>query len=542
MLLLATSLAAFTATLDNTVTAVALRDMQSDLGSSVLGLQGIVTAYTVTLAALLLAGGALVDVIGAAWVLRAGTLLFGVASALCASAGSVGSLVGWRAVQGVGAALLLPGGLAVLASAYPDPVRRRRAVAVWAAVGGAALVAGPVVGGELVARHHWPAVFWVNLPLCLLVLLLTATPQPRRSSSSGGSDEGHNLPEIAAEDGTIFVRWGLRGRSQAQHGEDRRGVDVAGAALSCVALGTAAYGVVLLGRHGLSWRPVAPLGVAVAAALLLARAESRAAAPLLPAPLLRDRRFRGATVAAFAAALAVFVLMVFVSLFLQLVLDHDARHTGLVLIALPAALVATAAGTSGWHAVVAPVLAGLVVAGAGLLGLAATLGPHVHDAPLAGWLAVVGIGVGLTTAPVVATTLAVAGERRAGLASASVTVARELGGVVAVAGLGALAVARLTARLTDLLVSLGVPAAKRPAMLDALLRADKTTVRRQLVDAVGVDKALGAYTTFQDTATASFASSTRWVLGTAGVALLLLGAVSARLLGSDHGGEGVEEG
>jgi DHA2 family methylenomycin A resistance protein-like MFS transporter len=526
VLLLATSLAAFTATLDNTVTAVALRDMQSDLGSSVLGLQGIVTAYTVALAALLLAGGALVDVVGAAWVLRLGTVVFGVTSALCAASGTVGSLVGWRAVQGAGAALLLPGGLAVLASAYPDPVRRRRAVGVWAAVGGAALVAGPVVGGELVARHGWPSVFWVNVPLCVLVLLLTwRGVRPPVS---------HDQQDIARA---------TRGRVAAQVPVDHAGgLDLAGAGLSCLALGAASYGVVLLGRHGLSWRPVPWLAGAVLAAALLVRVERRAAAPLLPTPLLRHRRFRGATLAAFAAALAVFVLLVFVSLFLQLVLDHDARHTGTVLLALPAALVVTSAATSRWHAVLVPVVSGLALAALGLLGLALALHPDVGDAPIVVWLAVVGVGVGLTTAPVVATTLAVAGERRAGLASASVTVARELGGVVAVAGLGALAVARLTTRLTDLLVSLGVPSSRQPDLLDALLRADKPTVRRQLVEAVGVDRALGAYQSFQSAATASFASSTRWVLGTAGAVLLLLAALSARLLASDDGGEGVEEG
>ena len=101
---------------------------------------------------------------------------------------------------------------------------------------------------------------------------------------------------------------------------------------------------------------------------------------------------------------------------------------------------------------------------------------------------------------------------------------------------------RLTARLTDLLVSLGVPSAAQPDLLDSLLRADKPSVRKQLVKAVGLDRALGANETFQAAATASFASSTRWVLGTAGAALLLLAAVSARLLASDDGGQGLEEG
>ena len=413
----------------------------------------------------------------------------------------------------------------MLAQAYPDPVRRRRAVGVWAAVSGAALVAGPVVGGELVARHGWPSVFWVNVPLCLLVLLLLLpTPLPQRSSPSGRPQRGEGDQETKIAD------------------EERARLDVPGAVLSCLMLGGASYGIVLLGRHGISWKPTGPLALAVVAALVLVVVERRSAHPLLPRSLLADRRFRGATLAAFAAALAVFVLMVFVSLFLQVVLDHDPREAGKVLLALPFALVITAALTSRWHAVVVPVAVGLVLAGAGLLGLAAAVDLDVSDRTVALWLVVVGIGVGLTTAPVVATTLAAAGERRSGLASACVTVARELGGVVAVAGLGAIAVARLTSRLTDSLVGLGVPGAARQPLLDSLLRADKPDVRRQLIDAVGVEKTLGAYQRFQTTATDSFATSTRWVLGTAGLTLLVLAVASAWLLGSDHRGEGVEEG
>ncbi len=508
LVLLATSLAAFTANLDNTVVAVALRDLQADLGSSVLGLQGIVTAYTVTLAALLLAAGALADRLGGQRVLLLGIVVFAGASALCAAADSVPSLVLWRVLQGVGAALLLPGGLAVLAQAYPDLVRRRRAVGVWAAVSGAALVAGPVVGGELVDRHGWEWVFWINLPLCAVVLLLL-TPLPRRSSSQSASAGG----------------W-----------------DGVGAVLTCVGLGAATSGVVLLGRHGLSWRAGGLLLLAALAAVALRRVEATTPTPLLPASLARDRHFRGATLAAFAASLAVFVLLVFVALFLQLVQGHDARGAGRILLALPVALVVAAGLTSRWHAVVLPVLAGLLLAGVGLLGLAVVVREGVGDGTVAAWLAVVGVGAGLTTAPVVATTLARAGEQRLGLASASVTVARELGGVAAVAGLGALAVARLTERLTATLVATGVPTADRAGLLDAMLRADRPDVRRQLVESVGIGRALASYQRFQDAATASFVSSTRWVVAGAGVTLLALGVVSAWLLRSDDSGKGVEEG
>jgi DHA2 family methylenomycin A resistance protein-like MFS transporter len=493
LVLVATSLAAFTATLDNTVVAVALREVQRDLGSGVTGLQGIVTAYTVALAALLLAGGALVDVLGAKRVLLAGLALFAGASAACASAGTVGQLVGWRAVQGAGAALLLPGALAVLAAAYPDPVRRRRAVGIWAAVGGAALVAGPVVGGYLVDDQGWESVFWVNVPLCVLVALVSLLAPPDRTAP-------------------------------------RRRLDVLGALLTCAVLGLATYAVVLGGRSGLTAAVVACAVGAILAGLGLYAAERRTPDPLLPGELLRDRRFGGAALGAFAASLGVFVLLVFVSLFLQLVQDHDAQQAGAVLLPLPAALVVTAAMAGRWRAVAVPVLAGLVIAGGGLVVLGVRLRVGTSDAELRLLLGVVGAGLGLTTAPVVTAALASAGAARAGLAAASVTVARELGGGVAVAGLGALAVAQLSRELTTTLTRGGVPAGKQPAVLDALLGARSDEVRRLLLRDVGVEKTLKLGDGLADAATASFLASTQLIVVTAGAVLLLAALVSGWLL------------
>lgn len=492
LVLVATSLAAFTATLDNTVVAVALRDVQKDLGSGVTGLQGIVTAYTVALAALLLAGGALVDVLGAKRVLLAGVTSFAAASAGCALAGSVGSLVAWRAVQGAGAALLLPGGLAVLAAAYPDAVRRRRAIGIWAATGGLALVAGPVVGGFLVAEYGWTSVFWLNVPLCALVLAVAlATP-------------------------AVPVRGGR--------------LDLLGALLTCVVLGLGTYAVVLAGRHGLSTATVVCLAVALPALIALALVERRSPNPLLPGALLRDRHFTGAATGAFAASLAVFVLLVFVSLFLQLIQNHDAQQAGLVLLPLPAGLVLTAALAGRWHAVAAPVLLGLLLSGGGLMVLGLRLREGTSEEEVRVLLGVVGAGVGLTTAPVVTAALTSAGEHRGGLAAASINVARELGGVVAVAGLGALAVTRLASRLTATLVDAGVASGQRPALLDALLGARTTEVRRLLLKDIGLSRTLRVRSGLQDAATASFLSSTRLILVTAGAVLLVLGVLSGWLL------------
>lgn len=493
LVLVATSLAAFTATLDNTVVAVALRDVQQDLGSGVTGLQGIVTAYTVALASLLLAGGALVDVVGAKRVLLAGLALFAGASAGCALSGSVTALITWRAVQGAGAALLLPGGLAVLAAAHPDPVRRRRAVGTWAAVGGLALVAGPVAGGFLVSAQGWTSVFWLNVPLCLLVAAVVL-PTPKVVPTH------------------------------------RRRLDVPGVLLTCSALGAATWAVVLLGRHGLTTGVVVAAAVSAASLVGLLVVEGSSGDPLLPGALARDRRFVGATTGAFAASLSVFVVLVFLSLFLQLVQDHSARAAGLLLLPLPAGLVVTAALAGRWRAVAVPVAVGLAVAGGGLLVLGAQLRERSSGTELGVLLAVVGAGVGLTTAPVVTAALASAGQARAGLAAATTNVARELGGVVAVAGLGALAVSRLSDRLAAALVSAQVPAERRPALLDAALGARTTEVRELLVHDLGILRGLRAGVALQDEATASFLASTRIVLQAAGVVLLVAAAVSGWLL------------
>jgi DHA2 family methylenomycin A resistance protein-like MFS transporter len=503
LVLVATSLAAFTATLDNTVVAVALHSMQQDLKAGVTGLQGVVTAYTVALAALLLAGGALVDVLGAKRVLLGGLAVFAGASAGCASAGSVDALVTWRAVQGTGAALLLPGGLAVLAAAYPDQALRRRAVGIWAATGGTALVAGPVVGGLLVSAQGWQSVFWVNVPLSALVAAVVVP-----------------TPEVTPK--------------------HVRRLDVAGAVLTCSTLGLATWAVVLAGRNGLSTQVLLTLAGTALSAVLLVVLEGRSHDPLLPGQLMRDRRFGGAALGAFGASLAVFILLVFVSLFLQLVQTSSAREAGLVLLPLPLALVVTAPLAGRARAVVAPVVLGLLIAGGGLLALGLTLNSGTSHRSLEVLLAVVGAGVGLTTAPVVTVALATAGQARAGLAAASINVARELGGVVAVAGLGALAVSRLTQKLTEVLVTAGVPGDKQPALLDALLSAREDDVRQLFVHAVSVAQVLKFGAGVRDSAKSSFVGSTQLILQASGFALLVLALVCGWLLRPRHDGSSAE--
>ena len=493
LVLLATSLAAFVATLDNTVTAVALRDIQSDLGSGVTGLQGIVTAYTVALAALLLAGGALVDAVGAKRVFLVGLLGFASASAGCALADSVEVLIGWRAVQGGAAALVLPGGLALLAAAYPDAAPRRRAIALWAALAGVALVVGPVVGGELVAARGWPWVFWVNIPICLLAggLALPAAAPARR----------------------------------------QRRLDLGGITLTCLALGAFTFAIVLAG-HGSRTAVTLLLIVTALCVAVLVRVERRAAEPLLPAALLRHRSLRGATLGAFAASLGLFLVLVFLALFVQLIQDLDASETGRLLLPLPVALIVVALLSSRWGALALPVGLGLAVAGAALIVLGARLSPDTSAGELRLLLALIGAGIGLTTAPLVTAALS-AGQDQEGLASATVSMARELGGVVAIGGLGSIAVASLAGRLDEALDGAAVSDTARPGLVDALLGARKDEVRQLLLDDLGFDGALALNSRLASVAEASFTASTSLVMVLAGVALLLAAATCARLLRPD---------
>ncbi|MEX2290218.1 MAG: MFS transporter [Mycobacteriales bacterium] len=522
LVLVATSLAAFTATLDNTVVAVALRDVQADLGAGVAELQGVVTAYTVALAALLLTGGTLADVAGRRRVFLAGLAVFAVASAACALADSATALIAARAAQGAGAALVLPGGLAVLAAAYPDPAGRARAVGLWAATGASALVLGPIVGGLLVAASGWPAVFWVNLPLCALIAAVVAFAPPTSAARPSATTPGAT-DEVAAD--------GPAGRADGGAqvtGPARRGLDVPGQLLGALALACGTYAVVIAGRDGLG-TPVlltaAAAGLGAAAFVLV---ERRTPDPVLPLTLLRSRTFLGATVGAFAASLAVFVLLVFLSLFLQLVQQREALPAALRLLPLTVALVVTAPVAGRWAAARGPrppVVVGLLLTAAGLAATGVRLQAELPDLELALLLGLSGVGIGLTTAPVVTASLDAVARARSGLAAATVNVARELGGVVAVAGLGALVVARLGSDLLARLLGLGVPDSRAGTLVEALLRgASQREVLRLAEDRVPLESLLQ----LRAAAEASYVASVRVALLGAAVVV----AVSALVAGA----------
>lgn len=174
--LLGISIAYFTVLLDMTVLSVAEPSLAVSLHTSIAGLQWAVSGYTVAFGSLLLSSGALADAYGAHRVFRVGVATFGAGSLLSALAPDVGTLIALRVVLGVAAAACVPASMAMITRLYPEPARRGKAIATWAAISGSALAAGPVVGGVLVTTAGWRAIFVINAPVAVVTLALTAGP------------------------------------------------------------------------------------------------------------------------------------------------------------------------------------------------------------------------------------------------------------------------------------------------------------------------------------------------------------------------------
>jgi DHA2 family methylenomycin A resistance protein-like MFS transporter len=377
------------------------------MGTDAAATQWIVDAYAVAIAALLLTGGTLGDRIGHRRVVMAGLAVFGASSAMCGVAPSTEVLIAARVVQGVGAALLLPGSVAVITDAFPDGAPRARALGIWAGVSSLALPAGPLLGGLLVSAGGWRWVFLVNLPV--VVAALVAVPR--------------------------LVPTGPR------H-PDRRG-DTLGAGLAALALGALVFTVIDVGHHGVRPVGVGSLVVAVACAIGFVERERRTSAPMVPLPLLRRPAFAGPNVAAGAMNLVVNGFLFVTTLFLQHVRQLGPLAAGVALLPMfvPLAALSPVAGrvTARWGPR-PPLVLGALVAAAGA-ACYAWLEPGSDYLVLLPALLGLGIGAGLFTAPAVTAAIAAAPADRSGLASGINNTARQTGTALGVAVFGAVAAA-----------------------------------------------------------------------------------------------------
>ncbi|HVV20403.1 MAG TPA: MFS transporter [Pseudonocardiaceae bacterium] len=395
----------FLVLLDVTVVNVALPRIGTGLAAGVTGLQWVVDGYSLALAALLLASGTIGDRYGHKRVVLAGMLVFAVASLGCAVAPTAGVLIAARAVQGIGAALLLPGTLAIISRTYPERREQARAIGVWAGVGSVALPAGPLVGGLLVQGPGWRWVFAVNVPIVVVA-------------------------------GLVALR---RVREDAGRGD--RELDPPGTVLVVVGLAAATFTIIQAGHAGLGAAVVVGAVVAVAAFGGLVAAERRAAQPLLPPDLFRRPAFVTANVVAGCMNLGSLGLLFLLTLFLQTVQHRPALLAGLAVLPLflPLSLLAPVAGRLAGRVGPKPVMiAGLALAAAGV-GLLSTWdagSPYVSLLPaMVCW----GVGLGVLTPAVVSAAIAAAPADRSGLASGVNNTARQAGGAIGIAAYGAVA-------------------------------------------------------------------------------------------------------
>jgi EmrB/QacA subfamily drug resistance transporter len=400
--LAATVLGTSVAFLDSTIVTIALPAVGQDLDAPLSGLQWIVTGYTLSLAGLILLGGALGDRYGRRRVFLIGVIWFATASVLCAAAPTIEVLVLARILQGIGGALLTPGSLALIqASFHPDD--RARAVGAWSGLAGVASAAGPFVGGWLIEGPGWRWAFVVNVPLAVLVVIVTLRRVPEsRNEQAGGR------------------------------------FDVAGAALAALALAGITYG--LIGAAGGTGAGLAiaagALGLVLGAVFILV--ERRRANPMLPMSVFASKQFSAINVVTLVVYAALGGFFFFLTLQLQLVSGFSpvAAGSALLPVTVLMLLLSSRAGALAqrigprW-----PIVGGTALAAAAVL-LLARIGPdasYLTDV-LPGAI-LFGLGISAVVAPLTATVLASADERQAGIASGVNNAVARTAQLLAVAGL-----------------------------------------------------------------------------------------------------------
>ncbi|PCE22783.1 MFS transporter [Paraburkholderia acidicola] len=415
--ILATVSVAFVVTqLDVTIVNIALARIGTDLQANVAGLQWIVDAYTLSFAVLMLSAGVLGDRLGARRTFAAGIALFALASLACGLATNATTLVAARALQGIGAAAMLPNSLALLNQACRhDPKLRARAVGLWTAAGAISIAAGPVIGGLLIAAFGWRSIFLVNLPLCVIGFIATFAwvPGPARSTTA---HSGATQPP--------------------------RGLDLPGQCLAVVTL-TAFTAAVI------EWRPLGLTHPVVAGGFLLAlvagslfiAVERRVRAPMMPLPLFGNRTFSASVLFGICVNLTYYGVVFVLSLYLQRVRGDTPLQAGLAFLPLTGGFLISNVA-SGWvvarYGVRVPMIVGALTAALGY-GLLHRVNADTSLIGLIVPFLLIPSGMGLAVPAMTTAVLASVEPQRAGTASAILNTARQAGGAVGVATFGALA-------------------------------------------------------------------------------------------------------
>jgi EmrB/QacA subfamily drug resistance transporter len=448
VILLVVSLGFFMTLLDLTIVNIAIPNMISKLHASLDDILWVINAYALVLAVLLITCGRLGDLFGQRKMFFAGVALFTLASAACGLSPSAGYLIGFRAVQGLGAAMLMPQTLAILTMVFP-PERRGAAFGIWGAVAGVATIAGPTLGGLLVTAFDWRYIFFINVPIGAAVLVLTLIL----------------IPDLRT------------GR--------RHSFDITGVVLASLALLAICYALVEGQKY--NWSTITsfisiPLllgvGFVLLGLFLFFQARRQTGEPLVPFSLFKDRNYALMNVVAGFIAIGMLGIFLPFSIYLQSVLGFSALKAGLTM--APASVVsmfiAPAAGRMSDR------IGGKYILMVGLLLFAGGMGAIAFVAqPSSAWYAflaplfVAGVGIGCTFAPLTTVAMRNVSPMMAGAASGVFNTTRQVGTVIGTAGVGALLQNRLIAGFTTQVQQRGaaLPAAARDRLIAGFQSAAK---------------------------------------------------------------------
>ncbi|HEX6932091.1 MAG TPA: MFS transporter [Streptosporangiaceae bacterium] len=437
--------------LDITIVSVALAGIQTQLHAGVSSLQWVVGSYALTFAATMLTFGTLGDQFGRKKVLVAGICVFiagalmaGLSVIMTSGSSALAIVIAGRAVMGVGAAASEPGTLSMLRHIYPEYTSRNWALGVWAAVSGSALALGPVVGGVLVYAWTWPAIFWFNVLFGLIALVAAVIVLPENS------DPTH------------------------------RRIDLPGAALGAIALSALIFAVINAESAGFgSTESIALLCVSVVAAAAFVWQENRAAYPLLDLRFLRIPQFATPNIVAFCAYFATFAIFFFTALFLEEVTGYNGGQIAMVFLPMTILMIVASLLAGRWTGSVGvrwSIVGGCAAFAGGLLWTNAVISPQPPYLPLAGALAVTGIGIGACVVPITSSVLAVVPPERSGMAASTTNTSREVGAVMGVAILGAIVIGKLQTALVASLNALGLPKSIQPIVINGVLTGQVPSV------------------------------------------------------------------
>ncbi len=427
--------ALFMIMLVNTVVNVALPSIQNDLGASLSGLEWTVNAYTLTFAVLLVTGGRLGDILGRRRMFIFGVIVFALSSAAIGLAPGEAWLVAGRAVQGVGAAFMMPATLSIITNAFP-PEERGKAIGTWAGVSALALALGPVVGGALAEYVSWRAIFFLNLPVA-----------------------------IGAVAVTLFAT--LESRDQSTHHR----IDWAGIGL--LSVGLSALILALVEGNAWGWgsaRIIALLAAAVVGVAGFALLEPRVREPMVDFTFFRSRTFLGANIVAFIVSFSMLAVFFFIALYMQNVLGYSPLEAGVhflpstVMIVLIAPIAGRLTDRVGPRPLIVTGMTLTTVA----LFLQTQIGVDTGYGLLLPSFMVMGVGLALVMSPMSTAAMNAVDPEKAGVASGILSMNRMVGGTFGVAAIGALFQHLAANDLEGSLAGSGVGAAARERIVDNL--------------------------------------------------------------------------